>query len=64
MLMGRKIQDDGYHGNDGFGDVPDPNPPDNNIVNKKHGVQALLDISKTYQGQMLENDALLSSFNL
>ncbi|ESO98993.1 hypothetical protein LOTGIDRAFT_158961 [Lottia gigantea] len=41
-----------YHGIDGFGDVPDENPPDFNLVQKKCAAQALVDITKEHEGKI------------
>ncbi|XP_050418774.1 nucleoside hydrolase isoform X3 [Patella vulgata] len=48
----QKPDDCNYHGNDGFGDVPDDDPPDYNLIQSKHGVQALIDLSKQYPGKL------------
>ncbi|XP_046577445.1 LOW QUALITY PROTEIN: probable uridine nucleosidase 2 [Haliotis rubra] len=53
MLLGWQKPDDcNYHGKDGFGDVPDPVPPNPDQVQAKHGVQALVDITKQYPGEI------------
>ncbi|XP_053381426.1 inosine-uridine preferring nucleoside hydrolase-like [Mercenaria mercenaria] len=41
-----------YHGSDGFGDVPDPNAPDESQLQAEHGVMALLRLSKAYKGDL------------
>ncbi|KAK6195642.1 hypothetical protein SNE40_001027 [Patella caerulea] len=48
----QKPDDYNYHGYDGFGDVPDDDPPDFNLIQSKHGVQALIDLSKQYPGKI------------
>ncbi|XP_067662703.1 nucleoside hydrolase-like [Haliotis asinina] len=53
MLLGWQKPDDyNYHGKDGFGDVPDPAPPNPDQVQAKHGVQALVDVTKQYPGEI------------
>ena len=39
-----------YHGEDGFGDVPDLEPPDINLVKSEHGVNALIRLVNQYPG--------------
>ncbi|XP_067662691.1 nucleoside hydrolase-like isoform X3 [Haliotis asinina] len=53
MLVGWQKPDEyNYHGKDGFGDVPDPAPPNPDQVQAKHGVQALVDVTKQYPGEI------------
>ncbi|XP_046376259.2 inosine-uridine preferring nucleoside hydrolase-like isoform X2 [Haliotis rufescens] len=53
MLLGWEKPDEyNYHGKDGFGDVPDPDPPSRDRVQAKHAVQALIDITKQYPGEI------------
>ncbi|XP_054642571.1 inosine-uridine preferring nucleoside hydrolase-like [Dunckerocampus dactyliophorus] len=41
-----------YHGKDGLGDVPDPDAPGLEMVQKKKGVQALLKMIRQNQGEV------------
>ena len=41
----------GYHGDDGFGDCPDPEAPDSSIIKKEGGVDTLIQLSKEYTGK-------------
>ncbi|XP_046376263.2 probable uridine nucleosidase 2 [Haliotis rufescens] len=53
MLLGWEKPDEyNYHGKDGFGDVPDPDPPSRDRIQAKHAVQALIDITKQYPGEI------------
>ncbi|XP_041368237.1 probable uridine nucleosidase 2 [Gigantopelta aegis] len=52
LMGGKKNPDYNYHGIDGFGDVPDPNPPDESIIKTQHGVQALLHLSRVHPGEI------------
>ena len=50
-LLGDVHPASAYHGNDGFGDVPDPNAPDASHLQSEHAVQALLRMSKEHRGK-------------
>ena len=39
-----------YHGEDGFGDIPDLDPPDINIVKTEHGANALIRLVNQFPG--------------
>jgi len=39
-----------YHGNDGFGDVPDPHAPDLSYLQSEHAVPALIRLVNQYPG--------------
>ncbi|KAI0238361.1 putative uridine nucleosidase 1 [Lamellibrachia satsuma] len=41
-----------YHGEDGFGDVPDQDPPDLSLVQSEHGVNALIRLVNLYPGEI------------
>ncbi|KAK2181988.1 hypothetical protein NP493_372g02041 [Ridgeia piscesae] len=41
-----------YHGVDGFGDVPDADPPDYSLVQSEHAVNALLRLVNQYNGEI------------
>lgn len=49
-LLGEHKPRSPYHGSDGFGDVPDPNAPDESCLQTEHGVMSLLRLSKAYKG--------------
>ncbi|XP_006815591.1 nucleoside hydrolase-like [Saccoglossus kowalevskii] len=42
----------GVHGDDGLGDTPDPNAPDDSHIESKHGVNALIDLVRQHPGQL------------
>ena len=50
-----------YHGHDGFGDVPDPNAPDESHFQTEHAVNALLKLSNQYAGNIGLQLYILSS---
>lgn len=41
-----------FHGKDGLGDVPDPNAPGKELLQKEHGVLAILRIANEHPGQV------------
>ena len=58
-ILGVGSQASGYHGQDGLGDIPDPDPPSKDLVQKQHAVFALIDLVEKYKGTvMLLGDAL------
>lgn len=57
-LLGDTPPTSAYHGSDGFGDVPDPNAPDESNIQSEHAVSALLRISKENEGYFTQNTFL------
>ncbi|OCT95319.1 inosine-uridine preferring nucleoside hydrolase [Xenopus laevis] len=51
-LLGNSLHAEGYHGIDGLGDVPDPNAPGLDLLQKEHAVLALLRIASEHAGQV------------
>ncbi|KAL3870548.1 hypothetical protein ACJMK2_038601 [Sinanodonta woodiana] len=51
-LLGDVKEKDSYHGDDGFGDVPDLNSPTEENIQTEHGVQALIRMSKEHEGEI------------
>ena len=49
-LLGRVIQATHYHGNDGFGDNPDPDAPGDELLQPEFAVTSLLRLANQYQG--------------
>ena len=49
-LLGNKGDASFYHGEDGFGDVPDPDPPSQDLLQKEHGVNALINTVRDSKG--------------
>lgn len=47
-----------YHGEDGFGDVPDQDPPDLSLVQSEHGVNALIRLVNLYPGMFLSKTSV------
>lgn len=43
---------DSFFGNDGFGDVPDPNPPHLDEVQKEHAVNAMIRLVRQNPGKI------------
>ncbi|KAG8442470.1 hypothetical protein GDO86_011312 [Hymenochirus boettgeri] len=51
-LIGATIHASDFHGVDGLGDVPDPNAPGLELIQKEHAVDALKRITSKYPGQI------------
>ncbi|XP_053563684.1 inosine-uridine preferring nucleoside hydrolase [Bombina bombina] len=51
-LLGECIHASDYHGKDGLGDVPDPDSPGLDVVQKEHAVIAMLRIANEHPGQV------------
>ncbi|WAR30401.1 YBP2-like protein [Mya arenaria] len=51
-LLGDKKETSDYHGSDGFGDVPDPEAPDDSLLESEHAVNALMRLSKKHEGEL------------
>ncbi|XP_067439030.1 inosine-uridine preferring nucleoside hydrolase-like [Thunnus thynnus] len=51
-LLARKQYAGDFHGKDGLGDVPDPNAPGLELLQKKKAVQAMIDIVKENPGEV------------
>ncbi|XP_052803089.1 pyrimidine-specific ribonucleoside hydrolase RihA-like isoform X1 [Mya arenaria] len=51
-LLGDKKETSDYHGSDGFGDVPDPEAPDDSLLESEHAVNALMRLSKKQEGEL------------
>ncbi|CAH1263162.1 Hypp2640 [Branchiostoma lanceolatum] len=49
-LLGTHVDACHYLGQDGMGDVPDPDPPSADLVQSEHAVSALLRLSREYPG--------------
>ena len=49
-MLGVGSQASGYHGQDGLGDILDPDPPSKDLVQKQHAVFALIDLVEKYKG--------------
>ncbi|XP_072293831.1 inosine-uridine preferring nucleoside hydrolase-like isoform X2 [Eucyclogobius newberryi] len=52
-LLARKQHASDYHGKDGLGDVPDPDPPSLDLLNKKKAVQAMLKAVRNNPGEVI-----------
>ena len=50
-LVGTQGDSSFYHGKDGLGDVPDPDPVDEALIMSEHAVTAMLSMSKKYKGE-------------
>ncbi|CAH1250664.1 Hypp8892 [Branchiostoma lanceolatum] len=51
-ILGNHIDARYWHGKDGLGDVPDPDPPSEELVQSEHAVNALLRLSKEHPGEI------------
>ncbi|XP_019636616.1 PREDICTED: uncharacterized protein C1683.06c-like [Branchiostoma belcheri] len=51
-LLGTHVDACHYLGQDGMGDVPDPDPPSADLVQSEHAVSALLRLSKEYPDEI------------
>ncbi|XP_066267500.1 uncharacterized protein [Branchiostoma lanceolatum] len=51
-ILGTHIDCSHWHGQDGLGDVPDPDPPSLDLVQSEHAVTALLRLSKEHPGEV------------
>ncbi|XP_078592740.1 uncharacterized protein LOC144871300 [Branchiostoma floridae x Branchiostoma japonicum] len=51
-LLGTHVDAGHYLGQDGMGDVPDPDPPPADLVQSEHAVSALLRLSGEYPGEI------------
>ncbi|XP_019621061.1 PREDICTED: uncharacterized protein C1683.06c-like isoform X2 [Branchiostoma belcheri] len=51
-ILGKLVDARYWHGKDGLGDVPDPDPPSEELVQSEHAVNALLRLSKEHPGEI------------
>ncbi|XP_018420170.1 PREDICTED: uncharacterized protein LOC108793661 isoform X2 [Nanorana parkeri] len=51
-ILGKNINASDFHGVDGLGDVPDPNPPGLQLLQKEHAVDAIKRFASQYPGQI------------
>ncbi|XP_067881655.1 nucleoside hydrolase-like isoform X1 [Heterodontus francisci] len=51
-LLGELLHDPAYHGEDGLGDVPDPNAPGLEYLQAEHAVNAMIRIVTEHTGQV------------
>ncbi|XP_078663523.1 uncharacterized protein LOC144906799 isoform X1 [Branchiostoma floridae x Branchiostoma belcheri] len=51
-ILGNLVDARYWHGKDGLGDVPDPDPPSEELVQSEHAVNALLRLSKEHPGEI------------
>lgn len=51
-ILSNKQHASDYHGKDGLADVPDPDAPGLELVQKKNGVKALVKMVKKNQGEV------------
>ncbi|KAM9308279.1 pyrimidine-specific ribonucleoside hydrolase RihA-like [Gastrophryne carolinensis] len=51
-ILGQNIHASYFHGQDGLGDVPDPDAPSLELVQKEHAVDAIKNITSKYPGQI------------
>ncbi|GAA6225139.1 inosine-uridine preferring nucleoside hydrolase-like [Lates japonicus] len=51
-LEGQRLDGGDYQGKDGLGDVPDPDPPSMDLVQKENGIDALVRIAKENPGEV------------
>lgn len=49
-LTGNNVHSQFYHGNDGLGDVPDPEAPGKELAQTEHAVQALIRLVNENKG--------------
>ncbi|KAM9820265.1 inosine-uridine preferring nucleoside hydrolase-like [Neosynchiropus ocellatus] len=51
-LLAEKRSASDYHGKDGMGDVPDPDPPCMDLLQKRKGPQAIVKLVRQYPGEV------------
>ena len=51
-LMGPQTDGSYYHGQDGFGDVPDSDPPTEDLIQQGHAVNALIQTVNENKGML------------
>lgn len=51
-LLARKQHAGDYHGKDGLGDIPDPDAPGLDLLQKKKAVQAMIKLVKDNAGEV------------
>ena len=49
-LLGRPFHNEGYHGEDGFGDVTDEDPVDEGLIKKEHAASAIVRLANDNPG--------------
>ncbi|KAM4796455.1 nucleoside hydrolase-like [Rhinophrynus dorsalis] len=52
-LLGQCLHASFYHGKDGLGDVPDPEAPSLDLMQKEHAVMAMIRIASEHPGQVI-----------
>ena len=50
-LVGQCVSFTAYHGNDGFGDVPDPEAPGIELAQSEHAVQTMIRLVNEFPGE-------------
>ncbi|XP_040209545.1 pyrimidine-specific ribonucleoside hydrolase RihA-like [Rana temporaria] len=51
-ILGHNINASDFHGKDGLGDVPDPNAPSLDLIQKEHAIDAIKRFTSKYPGQI------------